>query len=81
MGVEPDFLDANSKERLREQEDQAGEFTYAKQLVEANFPAYFRLSPLPKHVTNVNGSFGKKSCVSTSARKPGNTYVSPTAMI
>ena len=25
--------------------------------------------------------FGKKSCVSTGVRKPGNTYASPTAMI
>ena len=45
------------------------------------FPAYFRLSPLQKHVRKVVGSFGKKSCVSTGVRKPGNTYASPTAMI
>ena len=45
------------------------------------FPAYFRLSPLQKHVRKVVGGFGKKSCVSTGVRKPGNTYVSPTAMI
>ena len=29
----------------------------------------------------VVGGFGKKSCVSTGVRKPGNTYASPTAMI
>ena len=45
------------------------------------FPAYFRLSPLQKHVRKVVGGFGKKSCISTSVRKPGNTYASPTAMI
>ena len=45
------------------------------------FPAYFRLSPLQKHVRKVVSGFGKKSCVSTGERKPGNTYASPTAMI
>ena len=45
------------------------------------FPAYFRLSPLQKHVRKVVGGFGKKSCVNTGVRKPGNTYASPTAMI
>ena len=45
------------------------------------FPVYFRLSPLQKHVRKVVGGFGKKSCVSTGVRKPGNTYASPTAMI
>ena len=45
------------------------------------FPAYFRLSPLQKHVRKVVGGFGKKSCVSTGERKPGNTCASPTAMI
>ena len=52
--------------------------------VEATFlfiPACFRLSPLQKHVRKVVGGFGKKSCVSTGVRKPGNTYASPTAMI
>ena len=43
--------------------------------------AYFRLSPLLKHVRKVVGGFEKKSCVSTGVRKPGNTYASPTAMI
>ena len=38
------------------------------------FLAYFRLSPLQKHVRKVVGGFGKKSCVSTGVRKPGNTY-------
>ena len=46
-----------------------------------DFPAYFRLSPLQKHVRKVVGGFGKKSSVSTGVRKPGNTYASPTAMI
>ena len=45
------------------------------------FPAYFRLSPLQKYVREVVGGFGKKSCVSTGVRKPGNTYASLTAMI
>ena len=39
------------------------------------FPAYFRLSPLQKHVRKVVGGFGKKSSVSTGVRKPGNTCV------
>ena len=37
--------------------------------------------PLQKHVRKVVCGFGKKSCVSTGVRKPGNTYASPTAMI
>ena len=45
------------------------------------FLAYFRLSSLQKHVRKVVGCFGKKSCVSTGVRKPGNTYSSPIAMI
>ena len=45
------------------------------------FPAYFRLSPLQKHVRKEVGGFGKKSCVSTGVRKPGNTYEQPTTMI
>ena len=45
------------------------------------FLAYFRLSPLQKHMRKVVGGFGKKSCVSTGERKPGNTYASPTTMI
>ena len=45
------------------------------------FPAYFRLSPLQEHVRKVVGGFGRKSCVSTDVRKPGNTYTSPTTMI
>ena len=36
--------------------------------------------PVPKK-RKVVGGFGKKSCVSTGVRKPGNTYASPTAMI
>ena len=42
---------------------------------------YFRLSPLQKHVRKVVGGFGKKSCVSTGVRKPGNTYASLTTML
>ena len=45
------------------------------------FPAYFRLSPLQKHVRKVVVGFRKKSCVSTGVRKQGNSCVSPTAMI
>ena len=45
------------------------------------FPACLRRSPLQRHVRKVVGGFGKKSCVSTGVRKPGNTCVSPTAMI
>ena len=45
------------------------------------FLVYFCLSPLQKHVRKVVGGLGKKSCVSIGVRKPGNTYVSPTAMI
>ena len=41
----------------------------------------FPKTPLQKHVKKVVGGFGKKSCVSTGVRKPGNTYGSPTAMI
>ena len=37
------------------------------------FPVYFRLSRLQKYVRKVVGGFGKKSCVSTGVRKPGNT--------
>ena len=37
------------------------------------FPAYFRLSPLQKHVRKVVSGFRKKSCVSSGVRKPGNT--------
>ena len=44
------------------------------------FPAYFCLSPLQKYVRKVVGGFGKRSCVSTGVGKPGNTYVSPTAI-
>ena len=45
------------------------------------FPAYFCLSPLQKHVGKVVDGFGKKSCVNTGVRKPGNMCASPTAMI
>ena len=34
------------------------------------FLAYFRLSPLQKHVRKVVGDFGKKSCDSSGVRKP-----------
>ena len=39
------------------------------------FVSEFRLSPIQKHVRKVVGGFGKKSCVSTGVRKPGNTCV------
>ena len=45
------------------------------------FLAYFRLSPLQKHVRKVVGGFRKKSWVSTGVRKPGNSCASPTPMI
>ena len=45
------------------------------------FPVYFHLSPLQKHGRKVVGGFGKKNCVSTGVRKPGNTCASPTTMI
>ena len=50
--------------------------------VEANFlSGEFSPFTLAEHVRKVVGSFGKKSCVSTGVRKPGNTYASTTAMI
>ena len=39
------------------------------------FLVYFCLSPLQKHVRKVVGGCGKKSCVSTGVRKPGNMCV------
>ena len=39
------------------------------------FPAYFRLSPMQKHVRKVVGCFGKKGIISTGAIKAGNTCV------
>ena len=45
------------------------------------FPVCFCLSLLQKHVRKVVGSFGRKSCLSTGVRKPGNMCASPTAMI
>ena len=41
-------------------------------------PAYFRLSPLHKIVRKVVSDFGKRSCVGTGVRKPGNTVISVT---
>ena len=43
-------------------------------LARARVAPHFCLSPLQKHVRKVGGGFGKKSCVSTGVRKPGNTY-------
>ena len=37
--------------------------------------------PTQNHQRKLAGGFGKKSCVSTGVRKPGNTCASPTAMI
>ena len=45
------------------------------------FPAYFCFSPLQKQVRNVVGGFGKKICVRTHLRNPGNACASLTAMI
>ena len=42
------------------------------------FPKCFQVQ---KHVRKVVCGFGKKSCVSTGVRKPGNTCASLTAMI
>ena len=55
-----------------------GGYEFDPRLRRLFFPAYFRLPPLQKHVV---GGFGKKSCVSTGVRKPGNTYASQTAMM
>ena len=46
---------------------------FDSQLRRLFFPAYFRFSPLQKHVRKVVGGFGKKCCFSTRVRKPGNT--------
>ena len=59
-------------------ESSPGGFEFDPRLRRTFFPAYFRLSPMQKHVRKV---VGKKSCVSTCLRKPGNTCASPTAMI
>ena len=40
-----------------------------------------KISVFEETVRKVVGGFGKKSCVRTGVRKPGNTCVSPTAMI
>ena len=42
------------------------------------FPAYFRLSPLQKHVRKVVGGCGRKSCVSIPVWESQETYASPT---
>ena len=49
--------------------------------LEPNILSSASFSPLQKHVRKVVGGFGKKSCVSTGVRKPGNTCASPTAMV
>ena len=36
-----------------------------------------KILPVQKHVRKVVGGFGKRSCVSTGVRKPGNTCASP----
>ena len=45
---------------------------FDSRLRRTSFPTYFRLSPLQQHVRKVVGGFGKKSCVGTGVRKPGN---------
>ena len=54
---------------------------WQKVLQKGPLPAYFRFSPLQKHVRKVVVGFGKKSCVGTGVRKPGNTCGSQTGMI
>ena len=56
-------------------------FEFHPRLRRLFFQACFHLSPLQKHVRKVVGGLGKKSCVDTGVRKPGNTCASPTAMI
>ena len=51
-------------------------YEFNPRLSQLFLPAYFRLSPLQKHVRKVVGGFGKKSCVSNDVRKPGNICVS-----
>ena len=58
-----------------------GGYEFDPRLRQTFFPAYFRLSPLQKHVRKVVGGFGKKSFVSTGVRQPGNTSASPTTTI
>ena len=41
----------------------------------------FRTSASAEECEKRVGGFGKKSCVRTGVRKPGNTCASPTAMI
>ena len=45
------------------------------------FLVYFFLLPLQEHARKVVGGFGKKNCVGSSVRKPGNTCDSLTAML
>ena len=49
---------------------------FDSQLRQLVFPLYFCHSPLQKHVRKVVGGFGKKICINTGVRKPGNTYAS-----
>ena len=58
-----------------------GGFEFNPRLRQTVFLANFLLSTLQKHVRKAVGGFGKKSCVSTGVRKPGNTCTSPTSMI
>ena len=58
-----------------------GGFQFEIRLKRTFFPGYFHLSPLLRHVRKVVDGFGKKVAFSTGVRKPGNTCVSPTAMI
>ena len=61
-------------------DSQPGDCEFDPRLRQTFFPAYFA-SHLCRNMRKIVGGFGKKSCVSTGVRKPGNTCVSPTAMI
>ena len=54
-------------------EEFIGGCEFDSRLRQTFFPAYFRPSPLQKHVRKVVGGSGKKVCDITVVRKPGNT--------
>ena len=55
---------------------------WVRSLVEVTFiSGVFSPLTFQKPVRKVVGGFGKKSCVSTSVRKPANIYAPPTTMI
>ena len=77
----PNMLPCPGGSVVRVSDSWPGVCEFDPQLRRTFFLAYFCLSPLQKHVRKVVGSIGKKSCVSTGLRKPGNTCASPTVMI